>query len=286
MYSEALMKEGLQDGKGVTIDGVNVTNIRYADDIAIISNNERDLQELMNKLNTACKKFGMALNTKKTKVLVIERVPGTKCEVKVGREILEQVKEYLYLGSWINEGGRARMDIKRRAGMAKNTFWKYKELMQRNINWKTKKRLLNTYVMSVFTYGAETWTINKENERNIEALEMWCIRKMLKISWKDKVNNKEVLRRAGMKRELLENIKKRKMELYGHVMRGSSGQLFKTVVGGKMEGRRGSGRPRRGWTDDVCEWSGKRKEELESAVGNRRVWRKLVGNLRHHEDAT
>ena len=78
-------------------------------------------------------------------------------------------------------------------------YWELKELLKGNVNMTTRKRLLNCYVFSVLKYGCESWTVNKNLMKRINVFEQWCHRRMLKISWKDKVLNTELLRRVGEK---------------------------------------------------------------------------------------
>ena len=108
---------------------------------------------------------------------------------------LEQVTRFKSLGSWITEDTRIDEDIRASVGMAMASFCQNKELMRRNISFKTKMRVLNTYVFSMLNYGCECWTWNKAMRKKVNAFEMWCYRRILKISWKDRVTNKEVLKR-------------------------------------------------------------------------------------------
>ena len=90
--------------------------------------------------------------------------------------------KYKYLGSWIYEDGRCLVEIKCGIGQAKMAFLENKELLRSNINITVKKKIIETYIFSVFTYGSETWILTKEAKRKINAFEMWCYRRMLKIS--------------------------------------------------------------------------------------------------------
>ena len=119
--------------------------------------------------------------------------------------------------------------------MARIAFQRHKELFNSNINRKTKRNLLKTYVWSVFTYGCEAWTIGKEMMDKIRAYEMWCYRRLLKIRWTDRVSNEEVLRRMNVTPLLLTITAKRKAALFGHVARGSSGAIFCNIVEGYIE---------------------------------------------------
>ena len=174
MYIEELIQEALNDTRGIKVNGVTITNIRYADNTIIIAETEHNLQVMITRLNETCKIYGMELNAKKTKVMVIGKFPGTKIQITSGKSVLEQVKSYCYLGSQITGDGRCTDEIRKRTAMAKIAFQRHKELFNSNINRKTKMNLLKTYVWSVFTYGCEAWTIGKEIMDKIQAYEMWC----------------------------------------------------------------------------------------------------------------
>jgi len=104
-----------------------------------------------------------------------------------------------------------------------NYWWlvlKLKELLKGNVIMTTRKRLLNCYMFSVLKYGCESWTVNKNLMKRINAFERWCYRRMLKISWKDKVPNTEVLKRVGEKeQQLFRKIVQQKLAYAGHVLR-------------------------------------------------------------------
>ena len=116
-----------------------------------------------------------------------------------------------------------------------------------------KKKIVKTIVWSVALYGAETWTLRKEDERRLNALEMWLWRRMEKISWKEKRTNESVLEMVGEQRKLVDVIIQRKKNWIGHVLRGDG--LLKEVMEGKMEGKRPKGRPRMGMLEELLEGS-------------------------------
>ncbi|GFS09661.1 endonuclease-reverse transcriptase [Elysia marginata] len=108
-------------------------------------------------------------------------------DIKIDGDRVEQVANFTYLGHWITEDGRSDQEVKRRIGMAKNTFSRMSQLLtNRRISFATRSRLTKCYVWSVFLYACETWTLNESLERNIEALEMCLYRRMARISWKEK----------------------------------------------------------------------------------------------------
>ena len=138
-----------------------------------------------------------------------------------------------------------KKEIDIRTEKARATFWKHKELLRRNINIDTKKRILRCYVFSVFNYGCETWTFTKTVMDKIKSFEMWCYRRILRISWREHKTNKEVLQTADVTERLLDQLIKRKMRYAGHVIRGSSGHLLQLALEGRIDARRGRGRPKR-----------------------------------------
>ena len=107
--------------------------------------------------------------------------------------------------------------------------------MSSQIELSLRKRTLKCYIWSTLLYGAETWTLSQSLKNKIEAFEMWCYRRMLKISYTEHVSNDVVLIFAGAKRTLLKLCLKRKLEYFGHFVReGVCQQMYVWV---KQEGR-------------------------------------------------
>ncbi|RZF39011.1 hypothetical protein LSTR_LSTR014707 [Laodelphax striatellus] len=94
----------------------------------------------------------------------------------------------------------------------------------------------------VLLYGAESWTLNQAISAKLEAFEMWLYRRMLRVSWVDRITNQEILSRMRKGKELLPMIKSRKLEYLGHIMRNTERyQLLQVILQGKILGRRGVG---------------------------------------------
>ena len=126
------------------------------------------------------------------------------------------------------------------------------------------------YVFSAFRYGSEAWTITKTMEDKINAFEMWCLRRMGRVSWKDRKTNAEVLVMMKSERNLLTTIKQRKLRYFGHIKRQNG--FLKMTMEGKMEGKRPRGRPQTTWVDNVATWTGRSKQECTRAASDRRLW--------------
>ena len=126
-------------------------------------------------------------------------------------------------------------------------------------------RLVNNLIFSVFLYGCESWTIRKKERKKIDALELWCWRKLLKISWIDKITNANVLAQIQPVISLKGKVNKQKLSYFGHIMR-SEDSLEKSILVGKCEGERKRGRQRMRWLGNVKEVTGKDLKELKEMV--------------------
>jgi hypothetical protein len=114
------------------------------------------------------------------------------------------------------------------------------------------------YIWNIALYGAGTWTLEKVDQKYLESFEMWCWRRMEKISWTDRVRNEEVLHRVKEGRNIVHTIKRRKANWIGHILRRNC--LLKYVTEGKLEGRiemtGRRGRRRKQLLDDLKEKGG------------------------------
>jgi hypothetical protein len=144
--------------------------------------------------------------------------------------------EYLnYLGSRITNDTRCAREIKSRIALAKAAFNKKKTLFTSKLDLNLRKKLVKCYIWNIAFYGAETWTLRKVDEKYLESFEMWCWRRMEKISWTDRVRNEEVLHRVKEERNILHTTNGRKADWIGHILRRNC--LLKHAIEGKLEGR-------------------------------------------------
>ena len=155
-------------------------------------------------------------------------------------------------------------------------------LTSRNLSMKTRTRLSHCYVWSTLLYGAETWTISDKMLKKLAAFEMWTLRRMLKITWKDRISNNVVLRRAGSARELTAIVKKKKLAFFGHIIR--NGAFQRLLLDGQLEGRRVVGRPCNTWTGDVTRWCRRKYRDCVRLAQHRGRWRSMTAELLRAED--
>lgn len=274
IYLEHIMQKCMKQNRGVRVGGRRIECIRFADDMVLLAENERTMINMLKDLNKTCEEFGMRINKKKTKCMVISaRRVGTT--IRLGQEVIEQVSAFKYLGSIITEDMRCHKEVKTRIAMAKEAFNKKRRLLCGSMDRNLRKRLAKCFIWSVALYGAETWTLRKEDERRLEAFEMWIWRRMEGIKWVDKVRNEEVLRRVGEEREILKTIRKRKRNWLGHWMRRDC--LLIDVMEGTVNGRRGRGRRRYQMVDSIR--IGNSYEKTKRGANDRTAWRAACEDL-------
>ena len=250
LYSELIMRS-IEGKESFTVGGRNINNIRYADDTVLIADSQEKLQDILTEVKEASEAEGLAINVEKTEVMVIsKKAQVPRCNVRVNGKTVKQVRRFCYLGSYITEDGRCIEEIKRRICEAKKTFQKMRSIISnRHLSIGTRKRVIKTYVWPVLLYGSETWTISKKVAEKLEAFEMWCWRRLLKISWMERISNEEVLRRMDCERELMVNVRVQQMRFLGHVMRRE--ELENLSLTGRIPGSRARGRQREKYMDGI-----------------------------------
>ena len=168
----------LENYPGVKINGVNINNIRYADDTVLIADSEENLQRLLDITIEKSEEMGLTLNVKKTECMVISKkaiVPS--CNLQSRGQQIKLVKKFKYLGYMITSDGKCITEIKKRIATAKDAFQKLSLILKnRNISMTTKFRVLKTYVWSTLTYGCECWTITSDIEKKKYSIHMNILR--------------------------------------------------------------------------------------------------------------
>lgn len=284
LYSEAILKETLEEESvGLVINGEVVNNMRYADDTVLLTSNLRDIQHLLEKLNDRCNEYGLKRNFNKTKLMVVTKSLQNQVNINltVANTRIENVQTYKYLGTWIEQSGDQTREIRTRIEIARSTFIKMKKLFtNRDISMGLRMRMLRCYVFSTLLYGVESWTLKKNHMDKLQAFEMWCYRRMWRIPWTDKITNTEVLTKMQKEFEIINSIKKRKLQYLGHIMRGPKYALLQLIVQGKISGKRNIGRRRISWLKNLRDWFGCNNIQLFRAAVNKVQIAVMIANLR------
>ena len=161
--------------------------------------------------------------------------------------------------------------------MAKAAFNKNKNLFTSTLDLNLRKKLVKCYIWSMALYGAETWMLRAADQKYLESFEMWCWRRMEKISWTDHVRNEDVLLTVKEQRNVLHEIRKRKDNWIGHILRRNC--LLKQFIEGKIKGEievtRRRGRIRKKLLDGLKNRRG--CSHLKEEALDRAMWRNRFG---------
>ena len=162
---------------GIKSAGRNTNNLRYADDITLMAESE-ELKSLLIKVKEESEKVGLKLNIQKTKIMA----SGPITSWEIDGETVETMADFIFLGSKITTDGDFRHEIKRCLLLGRKVMTNLDSILKsRDITLSTKVCLVEAMVFLVVMYGCESWTIKKVECRGIDAFELWCWRRLLRV---------------------------------------------------------------------------------------------------------
>jgi len=239
IYAKYIMRNaGLEEAQaGIKIARKNINNLRYADDTILMAESEEELKSLLMKVKEESKKVGLKLNIQKTKIMA----SGPITSWEIDGEIVETVSDFIFLGSKITADGDCSHEIKRRLLLGRKVMTNLNNIFKsRDITLPTNVHLFKAVVYPVVMYGYEGWTVKKAECRRIDAFELWCWRRLLRVPWTARRYNQSILREINPEYSLEGLMLKLKLQYFGHPMRRTD-SLGKTLMLGKIEGRRRRG---------------------------------------------
>ena len=193
----------------------NINNLRYADDTTLMAESEEELKSLLMKVKEQREKVGIKLNIQKTQTMASG--PITSWEIE--GETVETVSDFIFGGSKITADGDCSHEIKRCLLLGRklmtnpDSIWK-----NRDITLPTKVRLVKAMVFPVVMYGCENWTVKKAEHQRIDAFELWCWRRLLRVPWTARRSNQSILKEISPGISLQGIMLKLKLQYFGQLM--------------------------------------------------------------------
>ena len=180
LYAEYIMRNaGLDEAQaGIKIAGRNINNLRYVDDTTLMAESEEELKCLLMKVKEESEKVGLELNIQKTKIMA----SGPITSGQIDGETVETVADFIFLGSKITVDSDFSHEIKRHLLLERKVMTNLDSILKnRDITLLTKVCLVKAMVFPVAMYGCESWTIKKTERQRMDAFELWCWRRLLRV---------------------------------------------------------------------------------------------------------
>lgn len=261
----------LEKSRSRRYPAVKITDVVYADDIAIIADNLPNVTKLLHGIEQTAQEVGLYINSKKTEYMTFN-LDG---EVRsLGGNVLKHVSDFVYLGSNIES---SKKDVEVRKAKAWSALNGLTSIWKSNLPPKLKRNFFCAAVESVLLYGSCAWTLTTQQVTSLDGTYTRMLRAVLNIPWQNHPTKKELY---GHLPPVSAKIRERRLRFSGHCHRSKNELVRDVLLWQPRHGKNPIGRPRKTYIGQLVEDTGCTVDELPTAMNDRDAWRRRIKMIR------